>query len=166
MSAEKPVNVSADLWPRDYTHGTVLYYFHFTQNKHAALLTPGLCSVTLVFLKPPPSVRSRVLRDVSLPGGGGEVRVLTRAASALPSPAPLLGEEKPGTLAASPESLMSRYLLCFLSVFLMRVRSAVSHAGLLINDGFYFENRAVKIRYLLAERPQLLPHWSLGVPQN
>lgn len=67
--------------------------------------------ITFVFLKPPPRVRSLVLRDASLPGGGGEVRVLTRPASPLPRP------EKPGTLAASPESLIFYYLPYVLSVF-------------------------------------------------
>lgn len=55
--------------------------------------------ITFGFLKAPPSVRSLVLRDASLPEGVGEDKLLTRPGSAIPgvkhSPAPLLG---PGEL--------------------------------------------------------------------
>lgn len=66
--------------------------------------------VTFVFLRAPPSVRSLVLRDGSLPGGVEEDRLLTRPGSPLPwvklSPVPLLSPEQLGTLAASPESVI------------------------------------------------------------
>lgn len=76
--------------------------------------------ITFGFLKAPPSVRSLVLRDVSLPDGVGEDKLLTRPGSALPgvklSPAPLLWLEQPGIVGASPESVIV-WSPCLLSVF-------------------------------------------------
>lgn len=67
--------------------------------------------ITFGFFKAPPSVRSLVLRDVSLPEGVGEDKLLTRPGSTLPgmklSPAPLLWPEEPGIVGASPESVIS-----------------------------------------------------------
>ncbi len=74
--------------------------------------------ITFGFLRVPPSVRSLVLRDVSLPDGLGEDRLLTRPWSPLLgvklSPGPLLRPEEPGTLAASPESVILWYLVLLL----------------------------------------------------
>ena len=66
------------------------------------LFSTGVLFITFGFLSPPPSVRSLVLRDVSLPGGVGEDRVLTRPGSRLPCAT--LRPEGPGTLAVSPGS--------------------------------------------------------------
>lgn len=69
---------------------------------------------TLGFLKAPPSVRSLVLSDVSLPGGVGEDKPLTRPGSATPAAklgaAPLLWPEELGAAAAaaSPASVIVR----------------------------------------------------------
>lgn len=78
------------------------------------ILSFGKALITFGFLKAPPSVRSLVLSDVSRPDGVGEDKLLTRPGSALPgvklSPAPLFWPEEPGTVAASPESVILRYL--------------------------------------------------------
>lgn len=59
-------------------------------------------------MKAPPNVRSLVLREVNLTGGGGEDKLLTVAGSPLAavklSPALLLSPEELGNLGASPES--------------------------------------------------------------
>ena len=70
----------------------------------------GVSFITFGFLKTPPSVKSLVLSEVSLAGGAGEDRLLTRPSSPLPwgklSPAPLLRPEQPGTLVVSSESVI------------------------------------------------------------
>ncbi|TNN47038.1 hypothetical protein EYF80_042771 [Liparis tanakae] len=76
-------------------------------------LQPGIVPQTRVVyelrvqrITTPPSVRSLVRSDVSLPGGAGAERLLTRPGS--PRPAGNPRPEQPGRLAGSPESVMSR----------------------------------------------------------
>lgn len=89
---------------------SVLYY---TVKSYSYFHPFGVSFITLGFLRAPPSVRSLVLRDVSLPGGVGEDRLLTRPGSPLPAVklrlAPLLRPEELGTLALSPESVILWY---------------------------------------------------------
>ncbi|KAG7226551.1 hypothetical protein INR49_003708, partial [Caranx melampygus] len=132
--------------------------------KKLAAKTPAVKKSTKK-AKAPPSVKSLVLRDDSLPGGAGEERLLTVPGSPLPAmrliPAPLPRPEGPGALAESPGSVIMGWggvVFHFSGVIKLRQSTALcSHVDAIISvfaepgtiDGTYTVSRCRVVVVLL-----------------